>query len=82
MHELGVLMQAVRTADRIARENGIENIEHLTLEVGEDSGYLPLFFEKLYPVATERFPTMKNSELRIETAPGKGLSIKDIGYRE
>jgi len=80
MHELGVLLQAVRTVDRMARENRIEHVKHMTLEVGEDSGYVPVFFEKLFPVAIEHFLTMKHAALRIQMAPGRGLQIKDFGY--
>ncbi len=80
MHELGVLVEAVKTVDRIARENKIKRIKHMTLEVGDDSGYVPLFFEKLFPIAIEQFPVMKKAQLRIEKAPGKGLLIKEIGY--
>lgn len=44
MHELGVLMQAVKTVDQIAKQNRIKQVKHMTLEVGEDSGFLPIFF--------------------------------------
>ena len=80
MHELGVLYQAVKTVDRIAREHHIRRVKHITLEVGESSGYVPLFFEKLFPVATDQFPLLQGAQLRIHMAPGRGLQIKDIGY--
>lgn len=80
MHELGVLMQAVKTVSRIAKENKIEKIQQMTLEIGEDSGFLPVFFEKLFPVAIEKFPVMSEAELRVEMTSGKGLRIKEIGY--
>lgn len=80
MHELGVLYQAVKTVDRIAREHHIRRVKHITLEVGESSGYVPLFFEKLFPVATDQFPLLQGAQLRIQMAPGRGLQIKDIGY--
>ena len=80
MHELGVLLQAVRMVDRAARENRIEQVTHMTLDVGEDSGYVPVFFEKLFPVAVEQFPTMKCADLRIRMVPGRGLQVKDFGY--
>ena len=80
MHELGVLYQAVKTVDRIAAEHCIRQVKFITLEVGEASGYVPLFFEKLFPVATDPFASMKGAQLRIQMAPGRGLSIKDLGY--
>lgn len=82
MHELGVLRYAVKTVERVAEKNNIEQIDHITLEVGKASGYVPMFLNKLYPVAIENHPVMKNSELKIVMAEGKGLSIKDIGYRK
>ncbi|MBR5315302.1 MAG: hydrogenase maturation nickel metallochaperone HypA [Firmicutes bacterium] len=80
MHELGVLMEAVKTVNRIAQENRIEKIKQMTLEIGETSGFVPMFFEKLFPVAIERFPVLAEAELRMEVVPGKGLQIKEIGY--
>lgn len=80
MHELGVLVQAVKTVDKIAQENKINHIKHMTLEVGDASGFVPIFFEKLFPVAIEHFPVMEKAELRIELVSGKGLQIKEIGY--
>ena len=80
MHELGVLLQAVKTASAAAEKNNILRVKHMTLEVGDESTFVPVFFEKLWPMATENFPVMKNARLIIETAPGAGLIIKDIGY--
>ena len=80
MHELGVLMQAVKTVDQIAQKNDIRKIKHMTLEIGEESGFLPVFFEKLFPVAIERYPVMHETELKMEMVPGRGLKVKDIGY--
>lgn len=80
MHEFGVLYQALKTVSRIAEKNHILQVKHITLEVGEASGYVPLFFEKLFPAASDGFPAVKGAQLRIYTVPGKGLIIKDIGY--
>jgi len=80
MHELGVLLHAMRTADKIARQNNISRIRHITLEVGEESSYLPMFLHKLFPVAAAQFDIMKDAKLKIESAPGRKLIIKDIGY--
>lgn len=80
MHELGVLVQAVKTVDKIAQQNNIETIKHMTLSVGNESGFLPMFLEKLFPIAIEHYPVMKSAQLRIEEVSGKGLIIKEIGY--
>ncbi len=80
MHELGVLCNAIKTVSKIAEDNGIERIKHMTLEIGRDSSFVPAFFEKLFPCAKESFPIMENAELRLEMADGSGLIIKEIGY--
>ena len=80
MHELGVLHQVVKTVDRIAAENKIRKVKHITLEVGQSSGFVPLYLTKLFPVAVDGCPALKKTQLRIEPVPGKGLSIKEIGY--
>ena len=80
MHELGVLHQVVKTARRIAEENQIRRIKHITLEVGAVSGFVPQYLTKLVPVAVDGSPVLKRAELRIEMVEGRGLSIKEIGY--
>lgn len=80
MHELGVLIQAVKTVDQIAKKNKIKKVKHITLEVGEESGYVPVFLTKLFPVAVEHFPVMQDTKLKIEMVPGRKLQIKDLGY--
>ena len=80
MHELGVLHQVVKTVGRIAEENKIRRIKHITLEVGDTSGFVPQYLTKLFPVAVDASPVLKKAQLRLETVPGKGLSIKEIGY--
>ena len=80
MHELGVLTHAIKTVDDIAKKNGIEKIKFITLEVGLQSSYVPLFFEKLFPVAIENYPLFQDAKLNIERVAGKGLVIKEIGY--
>ncbi len=80
MHELGVLMQAVKTVVRVAEQNHIRKVKHITLEVGRQSTYVPAYFEKLYPAVSAEFSVTAGSHLRMEMAPGRGLLIKDIGY--
>ena len=80
MHELGVLCQVVRIVDQAARKNRIRRIKAVTLSVGEESGYLPVFLEKLFPVAIERVPVMNGARLQIEMAAGRSLQVKSISY--
>lgn len=80
MHELGVLRNAVKTVSDVAEKNGIQKIKFMTLQIGAESTFVPVFFEKLFPAATDNVPVFEGAELRMEIVPGKGLVIKEIGY--
>ena len=79
MHELGVLCQAVRLVEKRAAACGAASVKYMTLEVGEDSGYVPVFFEKLFPVAVDNIPLLKNAQLIVQSVPGRGLVVRDFG---
>ena len=80
MHELWILKHAIKTVNDISEKNDIEKIKFITLEVGKDSSFVPIFFEKLFPVAIEGMERFQNAILNIEVVDGKGLIIKEIGY--
>lgn len=80
MHELGVLNQVVKTVGRIAEENRIKVIRHITLQVGTVSGFVPRYLTKLFPVAADSCPVLQKAKLHIEMVAGRGLTIKEIGY--
>lgn len=80
MHELGVLRHAVRTVSRIAAQNQIQRVKHITLEVGTESTFVPAYLEKLFPVAIDQIPVMKDAQLRIRMVSGRSLVIGEIGY--
>lgn len=80
MHELGVLNHALKQVEQVAVQNNIERIKFVTLEVGSDSSFVPIFFEKLFPVAIDGIKLFENAKLKIEMANGKNLIIKEIGY--
>ncbi len=80
MHELGVLRNAVKTVADVAEKNNIKKIKFITLEMGEESSFVPVFFEKLFPVAIDGLPLFDGAQLKLETVPGKSLIIKEIGY--
>lgn len=80
MHELGVLKHAIKTVSEIAKKNNIDSIKFITLEVGTQSSFVPMFFEKLFPVAIEGLTLFNDASLKIELVEGKNLIIKEIGY--
>ncbi len=80
MHELGILYKALEQVNMIAIKQHIKKLKHITLEIGDASGYVPAFLYKLYPIAKEKFPIIENAELIIRTIPGRGFTICEIGY--
>lgn len=80
MHELGVLCQVVRKVSDVAEKNSIGAIKHITLEVGTESGFVPVFLEKLFPVAVDGLSLFEKAELRLSMVGGRNLVIKEIGY--
>lgn len=80
MHELGVLRHVVMTVAKSAKENNIDGIKYITLEVGEESSYVPHYLEKLFPVALKFHPELGSPELKIKQVAGTKLQIKEFGY--
>ena len=72
MHEIGVLLEVVKSVEKFAKENEVEIIQALVLQIGELSSMIPRYMENLYPAATEG-TILGNSELKIEIIPGNGL---------
>ena len=80
MHELGVLRHIVKTVSRLTEQHHISLVSHITLEVGETSGFVPRYLTRLFPVAADQCPALQGTELRLTAVPGSGLVIKEIGY--
>lgn len=75
MHEIGALCQVVTEVEKVAAANGIQHVDGVVLTIGELTGMMPYFFEEYYDMVTEDHPTVKDSELRIETVPGTGICL-------
>lgn len=73
MHEIGVLTKAVDLIESVAKDNGLDRVAYITLEVGELTGYVPQFFTSYFPVVTENRPVFRDTELRIRTVRGQAL---------
>jgi len=73
MHEIGVLTNALKTIEEIAREENIERVSKIVLEVGELTGILPTVFETFFPMLIEDWPLFKDAELVLQIRPGRGL---------
>lgn len=72
MHEIGVLIEIVKTVEKFAKENEVEKIESLVLQIGELSSMIPNYMKTLYPAAVES-TILEGSRLEIEVLPANGL---------
>jgi hydrogenase nickel incorporation protein HypA/HybF len=72
MHEIGVLVEVVKSVEKFAKENDVKKIETLVLQIGELSSMIPKYMKDLYPIAIEG-TILKDSELEIEILPANAL---------
>ncbi|NCC87195.1 MAG: hydrogenase maturation nickel metallochaperone HypA [Clostridia bacterium] len=72
MHELGVVFEVVKTVVKFAKENNVEKIDTLVLQIGELSSMIPKYIEECYPAAVDG-TIMQDTKLEIEILPGNGL---------
>ncbi len=69
MHELGILSAMVKTIEVVAREEKLQRIEKIVLQVGELSGAVPSYLESCYPAAVYK-TFLQDTRLELEIVPG------------
>ncbi len=72
MHELGVVIEVIKTVEEVAAESGVTSIESLVLQIGELSSIVPRYVQDCYPAAADG-TLLENTRLEIEILPGNGL---------
>ena len=77
MHELSMMMGIIKVVEEFAKENRVEVIDTLVLQIGELSDVIPRYIEEIYPVAVAG-TILEGSCLKMEQFPGIGL-CKDCG---
>lgn len=75
MHELGVIINVVKTVENFATRNGLTKIDTLVLQIGELSSMIPRYIEACYPAAVDG-TIMKDTKLKIEILPANGRCKK------
>lgn len=77
MHEMGIVLNIVREAERQAELYRVKKIGSLTLEVGELTGAEPPYIRNCWPAATEN-TILEGAQLIIKEVEGL-VSCKDCG---
>lgn len=72
MHELGVVIEIVKTIEKIAVEQNLTKVDTLTLQIGELSSMIPKYIEECYPAAVDG-TILEQTNLKIEIIPGNAL---------
>lgn len=75
MHELGVVIEVVKTVENFAKKNGVTKIDKVVLQIGELSSMIPKYIESCFPAAVDG-TMMEKTKLEIETLPGNGMCPK------
>jgi hydrogenase nickel incorporation protein HypA/HybF len=75
MHELGLIIEVVKSVEAFAKQNGIAKIDTLVLQIGELSSTIPKYVEECYPCAVDG-TMLQDTKLEIEILPGNGMCTK------
>lgn len=69
MHEIGVVRSMLKTVDEFCKENGVEKVEEIVVDIGELSLIIPEYVEAVYPPVAEE-AGFGGTKLIINVTPG------------
>jgi len=75
MHELGIIIEVVKTVEDFAKKNGVTKIDKLVLQIGEIATIIPKYVEEVYPCAVDG-TFMQDTKLEIEILPANAICKK------
>lgn len=67
MHELGVVFYVIDEVENVAKQNDVEHIHSVTLEVGEVSSVVPEYLTDCWKWAIKKHDILTDCELKIES---------------
>ena len=65
MHELGIVMKVVEEAEAAAKQNEVNKVLKLTMEIGQVSSVVPELFTDAFDWAKKRTEHLKETELEL-----------------
>lgn len=69
MHEMGIVLHLAKTLDETAKEEQLQKIGKVVLQVGEVSGIMTDLFCEAWDYFKGRYPVLRESELLLEQIP-------------
>lgn len=79
MHEMGIVLQIIKTANEYAEECHAKAVHKLTLQIGEASAIVPYYVETFWGDVVPDQPLLKDCALEIEYIPAKAFCM-DCGH--
>lgn len=70
MHELGIVYQIVKTVDAVKKEQSLNEIDTIVLQIGEMSDVIPRFIEKAWD-SVKSTTAYSNTKMKIEVIPAR-----------
>ena len=65
MHELGIVAHVIKQVEEVAKENNVNKVLKLTLEVGEVSSIVPSYFRDCFEWSKKKTEYMQETELEM-----------------
>lgn len=69
MHELGIVFHVIESLEKVGKENELERIGSVTLELGEVSSVIDEYLGDCWRWAADKSELLKGAELKIEKLP-------------
>lgn len=69
MHELGIVFHIINEIEDVGKENKLETVSSVTVEIGEVSGVLHDYLEDCWKWACSKSELMNGAELKVEVIP-------------
>ena len=69
MHELGIVIHIMDSLEQVARENGLETIQAVTVEIGEVYTVIPHYLTDCWKWARKKKALLEDCEMMVETIP-------------
>lgn len=77
MHELGIVIEIVKTVEDFIEKNNLTQVDTLVLQIGKMAPVVPAYIKQCYPAAVDG-TSMEHTKLTIEILEGKEFMIKEI----
>lgn len=78
MHELTLLFGVADRVGEVVRENGIDHVDAVVLDIGQATAIVPEFMYDGYSVISDEFDFLRGSELIINVVKAVG-KCRDCG---